>query len=911
MALARLSLLLLTTATLASLFSTYLAVVQSPDALSPQGCRMSWMSPSYLLQDQFNSNWTRLARRYSLWLYREAGWDSADQLSGTPVLFIPGNAGSSRQVRSIASSASRQYYTTAGHVNPEFASMHLKPLDLFAVDFNEDFSALHGPTLLSQREYTSAAIAYILSLYPPNTKIIIMGHSMGGIVAMSLLPSSDISAVITMSTPHSLPPARLDRRIETIYESSWSALKNDSTPVLSICGGATDLMIPSDTCSMEHHDVDSYVGWRKTIFTTCMEGTWTGVGHREMVWCHQVRWRVARAALELGNAKTPAERGAVFDRWFRDVVKDESITSQLPSRISDATVTRLPAGHQLRLRHLQSQSNMYLLPVDTSSSSHFTLYVARGKIGSSSPHHASDLQVSVFRCAQTEANCKPLQPDTLRLLPNPVWGQRFPVDEEGVDESDGVIHFEASIQRQATHEPEWISVQVSGKPDPRSWIVGGIENVHDVILEDWRFAPLWRPIDIQLDPAKLSTRIRLPNLLSNALLVYRVTPKMAGSCKDAIFPPLLLHTSNTAESHFHTMDGYRPILIHTHSAGPFLNTPANLTHDVELQIFSSAECGVSEIQLNVDWKGSLSTWGLRYWTTLCAWSLGVVGVILLQAWITFELGDPFPTLMESMYKYISERMLPLGLLLFIFSCIPSKSELLLGNSGELLLAPLASLFLFVSSGCVALSCLLLQGLMSVLQGIQYIYGRFTSMFRRTSKETSTRQRNIWSFILILVLVALIIPSQVAFLVCFLIHLSTCTSQRPSVGSSQPQVESNAQKTHILLLIFWLLPLVGPVLVVWVRTLQTAGLTTPFDGDHDVLACVTFLLFVDFASNTAIPPFERAQSKKLEYLTYVVLSLLPLIAFFFGGRYTYRIYTISNIIVGFLCIARIGRRLLRS
>jgi len=76
----RLPLWLLSTSTLLLLFTTYLAVLQSPDTLSPQGCRMSWMSPSYILHDQFNSNWTRHARRYSLWLYREAGWESPDEV---------------------------------------------------------------------------------------------------------------------------------------------------------------------------------------------------------------------------------------------------------------------------------------------------------------------------------------------------------------------------------------------------------------------------------------------------------------------------------------------------------------------------------------------------------------------------------------------------------------------------------------------------------------------------------------------------------------------------------------------------------------------------------------------------------------------------------------------------------------
>jgi len=55
-----------------------------------------------------------------------------EQLQGLPVLFIPGNAGSSRQVRSIASSASRQYYSFPSQASPDFKSRGLKPLDFFA-----------------------------------------------------------------------------------------------------------------------------------------------------------------------------------------------------------------------------------------------------------------------------------------------------------------------------------------------------------------------------------------------------------------------------------------------------------------------------------------------------------------------------------------------------------------------------------------------------------------------------------------------------------------------------------------------------------------------------------------------------------------------------------------------------------
>lgn len=54
--------------------------------------------------------------------------ESGDSL---PVLFLPGNAGSARQVRSIASSATRQYFSSPYVVSDAFESRGVKPLDIF------------------------------------------------------------------------------------------------------------------------------------------------------------------------------------------------------------------------------------------------------------------------------------------------------------------------------------------------------------------------------------------------------------------------------------------------------------------------------------------------------------------------------------------------------------------------------------------------------------------------------------------------------------------------------------------------------------------------------------------------------------------------------------------------------------
>lgn len=154
--------------------------------------------------------------------------------------------------------------------------------------------------------------------------------------------------------------------------------------------------------------------------------------------------------------------------------------------------------------------------------------------------------------------------------------------------------------------------------------------------------------------------------------------------------------------------------------------------------------------------------------------------------------------------------------------------------------------------------------------------------------------------LIFVLIFLFVPWQVAYLGCWMIHLYTCASlnqpdtfpgasltpgvsaiplirvhnidadseedesshpdndesQQLSIPDQQYKINNRNHNMHILLLMTWLLPLAAPVLAVWVRTLFTAGFTTPFDGDHNFLNVAPFLILVDFASWNAGPLFER-------------------------------------------------------
>jgi hypothetical protein len=125
--------------------------------------------------------------------------------AGIPVLYIPGNSGSYKQVRSFGAEAYRGFFGSAfypsngldellGRDGPEDGK-NKNSLDFWTVDFNEELSGLSGHLLENQIDYVLDCIKFLNILYAKKFKprfetgreasIILVGHSMGGIVALS------------------------------------------------------------------------------------------------------------------------------------------------------------------------------------------------------------------------------------------------------------------------------------------------------------------------------------------------------------------------------------------------------------------------------------------------------------------------------------------------------------------------------------------------------------------------------------------------------------------------------------------------------------------------------------------------------------------------------------------------------
>ncbi|KAI9574304.1 PGAP1-like protein-domain-containing protein [Boletus coccyginus] len=934
--------------TLPIAYTIFRAAYDVPRLISPQGCRMSWMSPSYLLQSEFNTSWTPLAGRYSLWLYREVGWEPS-QAAGLPVLFIPGNAGSSHQVRSIASSAARQYFSSPFVVSHEFTGRGAKPIDFFAVEFNEDLSAFHGPTLDSQIAYTSAAAEYILSRYPPRTRITIMGHSMGGIVGTALLPSEDITVLITMSTPHTLPPARFDARIEEIYDRNQKALREDETPILSICGGATDMMIPSESCILPEDEREAGV-YRRTVFTSALEGAWTGVGHREMVWCHQVRWRVARAALELGITRTIEGRARALDRWLSDgsLLPPEG-DSVRDLSLKEGEYETLPRDLQFILDRPLGKRTYFLPKPSEEDSQTFVLYVSQGSISNVSPHHALDLRVSVHLCAERSTDaCISLAPASLKLLPAPIPGKPIPVPDEGADESEGIVFFEAELPRGAQG---WVGVTVDASDDGRGWVAGGFNQPRDVRSEVGLSDLLFGGVKIPLDDVGWKTYVSFPRLPAIALLVYRLVPKMAeySSFKAPLFSPLLVHASEASELHYYRLASDQPVFLHTHSSAPYIPLlHPGPSRGLNLTFHSSGQhCqGVTEVRLSVDWWASLGRIGTRYPTTLLSWGVGIVSFLLFHSW---GLDGQHLSVGESLGVFVRHRMPTLMAVTGLVALLPLGPNYYLGIGDEsgMLRAVLAALLVGVAVGMVCISWWLLAALMWPLR----LLGRGSI---QRPEGIGMRRSMVTSMLLVLALIFLLVPWQVAFLGCWIIQLVNCngTSRPKSYPGSVPtlastptistpvckqddktsdEVDSPAdrsspassrspttaghtlkptfanaynQNTHVLLLMTWLLPLAAPVLAVWVRTIQTAGYTTPFNGDHNVFKVAPVLVLVDLLGRGR--PLDATVAWRFPARWgWVVVAV---VAFLMGGRRAYLVYDAANVQVAILLLCQ-GKALL--
>ncbi|XP_052530992.1 GPI inositol-deacylase isoform X2 [Tympanuchus pallidicinctus] len=269
-------------------------------------CSMTYMYeyPEYL-KIKLPKKTARRYPAYELYLYGEGNYAEENKnliLTGIPILFLPGNAGSYKQVRSLGSIALRK----AEDLDFKYH------FNFFSVNFNEELVALYGGTLQRQTKFVHECLKVILKLYKGQefapTSVAIVGHSMGGLVARALLTLKNfkpelINLLITQATPHVAPVMPLDRYLTDFYtavNNHWTLKAQDlrNLTTLSVAGGFRDYQ------------------------SSAVPRAWASTDHLSIVWCKELILATIRAFFDLIDENTrqitedPKKRMSVLNHHF-------------------------------------------------------------------------------------------------------------------------------------------------------------------------------------------------------------------------------------------------------------------------------------------------------------------------------------------------------------------------------------------------------------------------------------------------------------------------------------------------------------------------------------------------------------------------------------------------------------------
>ena len=628
------------------------------------------------------------------------------QVKGVPILFIPGNAGSYKQARCLEFQAATYYHNVIKH-NPESLRSGTTSLDFFTVDFNEDFSAFHGQTLLDQAEYVNDAVAYILSLYhesrlvqrgkdlPDPSSVILIGHSMGGVVARAMLTmpnyqSNSINTIITMSAPHARPPVSVDSELVHAYkkindywrqahQQKWA---NDNplwhVTLISIAGGGLDTVVPSDYASLESLVPDTH-GF--TVFTSGIPNVWTGADHIQTTWCVQLMKAIMRSTFDIldvhrpGQTKPRSERMRIFKKWYLTGMEG-TIEKALPQQEASTLMplereasSLLKPGQRLALRELGQYHGLkaYMMPIpahEPLSSTTFTLLSDQSLFqnseilevllcstispqpGQSLNRISTSVDFSGGAPGSPRLACKSASQDIIALpastrLSSFPFEKNTPMSYLQYDTSDlEDYRYVAIVDKATEHQMGWLLAEFSSDSKSSTVVNLGLQRLLSFGLR--HKLPADRP---------LVSTVHIPALHSSLLAFnLRLGPQTCGDEAELFTPLLRQYLEEPHESKYFV--NVKNANISLHGVAPFMPPPMRAqskANHVSLQMWSDPTCDSSvNMSLDVDIAGSLGKLVMRYRLVFAAFPLLVVALVLRKQFTLYDETGIFITFAEAM-----------------------------------------------------------------------------------------------------------------------------------------------------------------------------------------------------------------------------------------------------------------------
>ena len=570
-------------------------------------------------------------------------------------------------------------------------------LDFFAIDFNEDFTAFHGQTILDQAEYLNDAVAYILALYhdprrsqrdpglPDPSSVILVGHSMGGVVARTMLtmpnyqPNS-VNTIVTVSAPHARPPVSFDaesvrtyKQINDYWRHAYMQTWANDNPLwhvtlISIAGGGLDTVIPSDFASLESL-VPSTHGF--TVFTSAIPDVWTGCDHIQTTWCVQLMKAIVRSLFESldvhrpGQTKPRAERMRIFKRWYLTGMEDVAEKKLLPKEpptllaLEDHSNDVLTLGERLVIRDFgpAKKPKTHLLPVPPQikgGTQTFTL-LSDARLGDPEtqgppevlfcsifplqPGQASalfsmNMDLSGDSSGSTRLACKTMASDIIQL-PASTRTSAFPYDK-----AQPFSYLQYHLEDLTDHQ--YVAIIDKAAEPTQGWAIAEFSDTADSVTQiDLGLKQLLAfGLHVKLPAQRpLMTELKV-SALHSSLLAFSLNVEKGACGEEAeLFTPLLRqYLAEPHESKYFV--NVEAANISLHGVAPFMPPPmlAHAANDgLSLQFWSDPTCNSTiDVSLKIDIPGSMGKLVMRYRVVFAAFPLVVVALVLRKQFKIYD-----------------------------------------------------------------------------------------------------------------------------------------------------------------------------------------------------------------------------------------------------------------------------------
>ena len=239
---------------------------------------------------------------------RQGCWNG----TSTAILYIPGHGGDFEQSRSIGAHGMQMTHRNDDRIRRHKIQRAIQSQNfsgdatelknfvfpVYAADFQEEGTGLHGIFTQQQATFVAEAIQYLTESSCGYQHILIVSHSMGGHAALLAYQENTtvrryVNNIVNLGTPHAFPVLAFDRSLYDLHQKLSSGPFYSDLAMVSISGGLRDEMIPVEACdATKMHQsntlsllASSVMERKKDLAEDTLD---IGCDHRALVWCHNL-----------------------------------------------------------------------------------------------------------------------------------------------------------------------------------------------------------------------------------------------------------------------------------------------------------------------------------------------------------------------------------------------------------------------------------------------------------------------------------------------------------------------------------------------------------------------------------------------------------------------------------------------